>query len=65
MITRDDQKTSFLLDYPDFKELFKLIGIDLGKQLDSHPKAMQQINVNGNVDKTGNKTLNFILEEVK
>ena len=38
----------------------------LSKQqyLDADPKAMQQINFTGNVDRAGNTTF-FILEEVK
>ena len=35
-----------LLEYPHFKDEYKLISIDLSKQqaLDADPKAMQQIN---------------------
>ena len=42
----DDYTTWCLLDYPYFKEYYKLIVINLTKQqkLDADPKAMQQIN---------------------
>ena len=40
---RDDYTTGCLLDYPYFKENYKLTAIDLSKQqaLDADPKAMQ------------------------
>ena len=48
----DDCTTVCLLDYPYFKENYKLIAIDLSKQqpLDTDPKAVQQINFTGNLD---------------
>ena len=41
----DDYTTGCLLDYPCFKEHYKLIAIDLSKPqaLDNDPKAMQKI----------------------
>ena len=44
-----------------------LIVIDLCKQqvLDAHLKAIQQINSTGNLDRVGNTTMFFSLEEVK
>ena len=50
---RDDYTTGCLLDYIDFKEHYKLIAIDLSKQqkLDADPKAIQQINFTGNLEK--------------
>ena len=44
-----------------------MIEIDLSKQqeLDANPKAIQQINFTGYLDKTGQKTMFFIVEEVK
>ena len=41
----DDYTTGCLLDYPCFKEHYKLIAIDLSKPqaLDTDPKAMQKI----------------------
>ena len=49
----DDYTTACLLDYPYFKKCYKLIAIDLGKQqkLDADPKAIQQIDFTGNLDR--------------
>ena len=45
----DDYTTGCLLDYPYFKDYYKLIAIDLSKQrkLDTDPISMQQINFTG------------------
>ena len=42
----DDYTTGCLLDYPYFKENYKMIAIDLSKQqaLHADPRAIQQIN---------------------
>ena len=42
----DDYATDCLLDYPQFKEDYKLIAIDLSKQqpFDHDPRAIQLIN---------------------
>ena len=52
-----------LLDYSYFKKYYKMIAIDLSKQqaLDADPKAMQQINFTGNLDRAA--TMFFIIEE--
>ena len=44
--------TGCLLNYPNFKEHYRLIAIDLSIQqvLDADPKAMQQINFTGNLE---------------
>ena len=44
-----------------------MIAIDLNKQqvLDADPRAVQQINFTANLDKTGNTTMFFIIEEAK
>ena len=44
-----------------------MIAIDLSKQeaLDPDPKAIQQINFAANLDRRGNTTMFFIIEEVK
>ena len=44
-----------------------MIAIDLSKQeaLDADPRAIQQINFIGNLDRAGNTTMAFILEEAK
>ena len=59
--------TGCLLDYSYFKENYKMIAIDLSKQqvLDADPTAIQQINFTANLDKAGNTTMFFIIEEAK
>ena len=44
-----------------------MIAVDLSKQqaLDADPKAIQQINFTANLDRAGNTTLYFILEEAE
>ena len=44
-----------------------MIAIDLSKQqaLDTDPRAIQQINVTANLDRAGNITMFFIIEEAK
>ena len=63
----DDNTTGRLLDYSYFKESCKLIAIDLSKQqeLDVDPRAIQQINFTANLDRGGNTTMFFIIEEAK
>ena len=48
---RDGYTTGCLLDSNYFKEYYKMIAIDLSKQeeLDSDPKAIQQISFTGNL----------------
>ena len=56
-----------MLDYPYFKEKYKMIAIDLRKQqvLDADPRAIQQISSTANLDRVGNTTMLFIIEETK
>ena len=63
----DDYTTGCLLDYPYFKDTYKMIAIDLSKQqaLDADPRTIQQINFIANVDRAGNTRTYFILEEAK
>ena len=63
----DDYATGCLIYYPYFIETYKMITVDLSKQkaLDFNPKAIQQINFTGNLDRAGNTRVYFILEEVK
>ena len=63
----DDYTTGCLLDYFHFKDHYKMIAIDLNKQqvLDADPRATQQINFTANLDRDGNTTTLFILEEAK
>ena len=63
----DDYTTGCLLDYQYFKEYYKLIAIDLSKQqkLNADPKAMQQINFTGNLERDGDTRIFFSFEEAK
>ena len=63
----DDYTTGCLLDYPYFKNSYKMIAIDLSKQqaLDADPRAIQQINFTANLDRAGNTRIYLILEESK
>ena len=63
----DDYTTGCLLDYPYFKDSYKMIAVDLSKQqaLDADPRANQQINFTTNLDGAGNTRNYFILEETK
>ena len=55
------------LDYAYFRDIYKMIAIDLSKQqlLHADLKAIQQINFTANLDRTGNTRIFFILEEAK
>ena len=63
----DDYTTGCLLDYPYFKDTYKMIAIDLSKQqaLDADPRANQQIGFTANLDRAGNTRIYFILEGAK
>ena len=62
----DDYTTGCLLDYSYFKENYKMIPIDLRQQvLDADPRAIQQINFTANLDRAGDTTMFFIIEEAK
>ena len=63
----DDYTTGCLLDYPYFKENYKMIAIDINRQneLDADHRASQQINFTANLDRAGNTTIFFIIEEAK
>ena len=63
----DDYPTGYLLDYLYFKKYFKLLAIHLSKQqkLDADPKAIQQINVTGNLSRAEGATMFFIIKTVK
>ena len=63
----DDYATGCLLDYPYFKDTYKMIAVDLSQQqaLDADPRAIQQINFTANLDRAGNTRVYFILEEAK
>ena len=61
----DDYTTCCLLDYAYFKDVYKMIAIDLSKQkaVDADPKATQQINFTSNLDRAGKTRIFFIVEE--
>ena len=63
----DDYTTGCLLNYPHFKENYKMIAIDLSRQneLDADPRAIRQINFIANLHRAGNRTISFIIEEAK
>ena len=56
-----------MLDYPYFKENYKIIATDLSKQqaLDADPRKPQQIHFTSNLGRVGNRTIFFIIEEEK
>ena len=63
----DDRTTDCLLDYPYFKDSYKMLAVDLSKQqaLDANPRANQQINFTENLDRADKTRFYFILEEAK
>ena len=63
----DDYTTGCLLDYSYFKDYYKMIALDLSKQqvIDADPRGIQQINFTSNLDRAGNTTIIFIVEEGK
>ena len=63
----DEYKTGCSLDYPYFKKNYNLNTTDLSKQqkLDANPKAMQQINYTGNLNRAVDAKMFFITEETK
>ena len=63
----DDYTTEYILDYPYFKQYYKLIAIDLSKQqeLDTDLKAIQQINFTGNLDRAEGSAMFFFTEKAK
>ena len=63
----DHYTSGCLLDYSYFKDHYKMIPRDLSKQqdLDADPRGIQQINFTANLDRAGNATMFFIIEEAK
>ena len=63
----DDYTTGCLLDYHYFKENYKMIAVDLSRQneLDADPRGIRHINFTANLDRAGNTTIFFIIEEAK
>ena len=56
-----------MLNCPDFKENYKMNAKDLSKQqaLDADPRESQQINFTANLDRAGNTTMFFSIEDAK
>ena len=63
----DDYTNGFLLDYAYFRDIYKMIAIDLSKHqaLDADLKPILQINFKASLDRTGNTRIFFFLEELK
>ena len=63
----DDYTAGWLVDYPHFKNYYKLIATDLSKQkkLYSDPKAIQETNFTGNLDRGGITQMFFIIGDTK
>ena len=64
---RDHYTTGCPLDYNYLHNYYKMIVIDLSKQQAgaASPKAIQQINFTGNLDRAADATMFLIIEEVK
>ena len=57
-----------MLDYSYyFNKNYKIVGIDLSKQqvLDADPRPIQQINFTANLNRNGETTMLFIIEQEK
>ena len=64
----DDYPTGCLLDYPYFKENYKMIAIDIHQQqgLDADPKQFKKLVLltrTENIDRTENTTMFFVIGE--
>ena len=67
-IGQGDRSTAgCFLDYPYFKNYYKMIAIDLSKQqaLDADPKAIQQINFITNLDQMGIQRFSLLKKQKK
>ena len=63
----DDYTAGCVLDYPYFKDSYKMVAIELSKEqaLDADPRVIQQNNFTANLDREGNTRIYFILEEAQ
>ena len=63
----DDYTTGCLLDYPYFRNNYKMIAIVLSRQraLDPNPGKIQNNNFTANLDRAGDTRVYFILEKSK
>ena len=64
-VQRCDYTTGCLLDYKYFKKYYKNIDLSNQQVLDADLKAIQQINISGNLNQTEGATMFFIIEEAK
>ena len=63
MSKNNDYTTGNLLDYEYFKDLYKLIAIDLSKEIElENPNLRQQINFTGRLGEN-NATMFFFIEK--
>ena len=63
----DNYTTGCLLDYPYFRDNYKMIAVDSSRQeaLDPDPRKIQQINFTANLDRASRTRIYFNLEESK
>ena len=56
-----------MLDYNYFKNYYRIIAIDFSKQqvFGTDPKAIQETYFTANLERAGNTTMLFIIEDVK
>ena len=62
MSKNNDYTTGNLLDYEYFKDHYRLIAIDLGKQIELENPDLKQINFTGRLEEN-NATMFFIIEK--
>ena len=66
MVTNNDYTTGNLLDYEYFSNNYKLIAIDLSKQIElEDADTMQQINFIGRLERNEGATMFFIIEKTE
>ena len=66
IVRGDNYTTGCLLDYPFFRDNYKMIAVDLSRQkIDPDPRKIQQINFTANLDRAGNTRIYFISENSK
>ena len=66
MVRNNDYTTGNLLDYEYFSNNYKLIAIDLSKQIElEDANTMQQINFIGRLERNEGATMFFIIEKTE
>ena len=63
----DEYIAGYFLDYPYLKKYYKTIAIDLGKQqaLNADLKAIQPLNLTGNLDQQGTRFFSLLKKRKK